>query len=242
MTPPLAYVPAAATGLVVGSFTATAAIRFVRGEAFLGGRSHCDGCGARLGFAATVPLASYVGQRGAARCCDARIDPLHPAGELLGLLIMLVAVAMGDPLRGLLVAILGFGLLALGLIDLRTERLPDPLVAVAAGAALALAALSGPGRLVEGLIAAAATFAVLEAVRRGFLHFRGRGGLGGGDVKLLAALALWLGLLTPLALTLASLLGLIQVAMLRPKSGRIAFGPAIALAGFAIGAGQGLLR
>jgi leader peptidase (prepilin peptidase)/N-methyltransferase len=240
MVQPLVVLAAALTGLVMGSFVATAAIRQARGEAFVGGRSHCDGCGAPLGFAATLPLASYVGLRGAAGCCGARIDPFHPAGELSGLFIGLAAIAAGDGVKGLLIATLGFGLLGLSLVDLRTQRLPDPLVAVVAAAALVLAALGQSSRLAEGMCAAALTFAVLEGLRRAFLHLRGRGGLGGGDVKLLSALALWLGLLTPAALALAAILGLVQVMALRPQGGRIAFGPAIALAAFAVGEGRGL--
>jgi leader peptidase (prepilin peptidase) / N-methyltransferase len=238
---PLPTLLFAAAGLALGSFVATAAIRFARGEAFLGGRSHCDGCGAPLGFAATMPIVSYVGRRGMAGCCHGRIDPVHLVGELLGLAVMLAGAATGDLPHGLLVGGLGLGLLALGLIDLRTGRLPNLLVAAVAAAGLGLVALDGSGRLLEGLAAAAATFAVLEIVRRGFLRFRGRGGFGGGDVKLLAALAVWLGVLTPTALVLASLIGLIQVALLRPRDGRIAFGPAIAAAGFVVGIGRTLL-
>lgn len=231
----LLVLPVAVAGTVLGSFTATAAIRYARGEGFLGGRSHCDECGATLGFAATVPLASYVGFGGAARCCRGRIDPLHPAGELAGLVIALAAAAPGDLTRDLLVAGVGFCLLALTLIDLRTSRLPDPLVAATAVGGLLLSALAGVERLLAGVVAAGTAFLILEALRRAFLRFRGRGGLGGGDVKLLAALGLWLGAMTPLALALAALLGLLQVTVLRPKDGRIAFGPALAFAGFAAG-------
>ncbi len=235
MNPPLHVIAMAAAGLVIGSFVTTAAIRYSRGEAFVSGRSRCDSCGAPLGFAATMPLVSYLGLRGVPRCCGSRIDPLHPLGELTGLGIGLAAVSTGAIFQGALVAAVGFALLGLSLIDVRTGRLPDPLVATTAALALPLAGLGGLANLAAGLVAALLTFLILEGLRRGFLRLRGRGGLGGGDVKLLTALALWLGPLTPLALALASLLGLLQVAVLRPKDGRIAFGPPIALAGFAVG-------
>src|SRR5690349_21177897 len=51
----------ATLGACLGSFAATAALRFSRAEPFIAGRSHCDACGMRLGFAATLPLVSYVG-------------------------------------------------------------------------------------------------------------------------------------------------------------------------------------
>jgi leader peptidase (prepilin peptidase)/N-methyltransferase len=63
----------------------------------------------------------------------------------------------------------------------------------------------------------------------------GEPGLGLGDVKLLAALALWLGLATPWLIAAASLLGLLLMAITRPKDGRLAFGPAIAVSAWTIG-------
>ena len=60
MTEPLVYLAVSLAGLAVGSFVATAAIRHARGEAFFGGRSHCDGCATRLHTKCTPDSASEL--------------------------------------------------------------------------------------------------------------------------------------------------------------------------------------
>ncbi len=222
---------AAGAGLCLGSYAATTAVRAARAEGALTGRSRCDGCGRPLGFASTIPLASFAVLRGRCAACGARIDPLHLAGEALGGAVIAAPILLLPLERGAPVAALGAVLLAASLYDLKTRRLPDVLTAAAAALCVFLA-LPHP---VVGLISAALAFAVLEALRRGFARARGVQGLGFGDVKLFAALALWLGPLSPWALALASAGGLLQAALTRPEDRRIAFGPAIAAAAFTLG-------
>ena len=194
MTEPALYWAALGLlGLCLGSFVTTAAIRATRGEGFLSGRSHCDGCNASLDFAATLPVISYLGRRGAARCCGQPIDSMHPSGELAGLAIILASATLQQPVPMVLVAALGLLLLALAVFDLKTQRLPDALTAAVAFLSLAFSVLDGTASLVAGLIAAILSFIILEGVRRGYLKFRGSSGLGGGDVKLLAALGAMAG-------------------------------------------------
>lgn len=77
------------------------------------------------------------------------------------------------------------------LLDLRDRRVPNALTAGLAGAGLLVRGLElGLGSIVPGLGGAVAGLALL------FLPFH-RGWVGGGDVKLLAAIGAWLG---PLAL------------------------------------------
>lgn len=220
-------------GACGGSFAATAALRTLRGEQAVAGRSHCDGCGVTLGAAATIPLFSYPALRGACTHCGGRIDPTHLAGEVAGAALGAGAFALLPPAFACLVLCLGLVLLAASIIDQRTQRLPDRLTLVVGLLCLGLALLAG--RLLEGLAAAAITFALLEVARQGYLRFRGRSGLGAGDVKLLAALALWLGAATPWAVTAASAGCLALVLIARPSGGKIAFGPFIAGGALAVG-------
>ena len=235
MMTPLLILPQAAIGLCLGSFMATAAIRMARGEPFLGGRSHCDACGVELGFAATVPVVSYLIRRGACANCGARIDALHLVGESCGAVIVVLALNFAPLLTGLMLALLGFVLLTAALVDAATQRLPDVLTLTAAGLAAALAAQRSLVTLATGVACALLAMAVLEGVRRLHLRARGKQGLGFGDVKLVGALAIWLGLATPWAIALAAVLGLGALAIRRSASGRIAFGPALCLGAFAVG-------
>lgn len=224
---------AALVGAVAGSFAATGALRSMRGEQALAGRSRCDGCGHPLGFAATAPIISYAVLRGACARCGSRIDPAHPVGEVAGGALVGAAFLLVEPARATLVAALGLVLLAASIIDQRTQRLPDGLTLAAAVLSLGLAALNG--QVLVGIAAAVITFVLLEGLRRGFLRLRGRAGLGSGDVKLFCALALWLGVATPWAIALAALAGLLVAMVAKPTGGRIAFGPLIAGGGLIVG-------
>lgn len=232
--PPLAILLFGCTGLVLGSFAVTAGLRHSRGEGVLAGRSRCDHCEAQLTFAETVPFASYALALGRCRRCGGAIDPIHLAGEAAGAVLVSAAVLTAQtPIQALFLAAAGLALLATAVVDARTQRLPDLLTGVVALTGAGLSALRGD--LVTGLASAAIAFLLMEGVRRGIAKVKGQPGLGFGDVKLVAALALWLGLATPLALAAAAALGLLAFAILRPTGGRLAFGPALAAGGFSIG-------
>ena len=202
---------AAVAGACVGSFVSTAVLRQLRGEQALTGRSRCDGCARRLGFMETAPVLSYAIAGGSCRC-GSRIDSLHPVGELAGAAIAALAwstpadTAGGFLTRGL-VTLGGLILLGLSLYDARTYRLPDGLTACMLSICILLAVLRR--ELVLGLFCGVAVFLVLEAVRRSYARLRGRAGLGFGDVKLLAALAVWLGTAIAWAVVVASTLALV---------------------------------
>lgn len=232
--PPLAMTLVGLSGLVLGSFAVTAGIRMSRGEQALAGRSRCDGCEAQLTFAETLPLASYALALGRCRRCGAAIDPIHLAGEVTGALVVGASVlAAQSTVQALLLAGAGLALLTSAVVDARTQRLPDILTAIIAIMGAGLSALRGD--LAAGLVGAAIAFLLMEGLRRGFAAVKGRPGLGFGDVKLVSALALWLGLATPIALAAAATLGLFAFMILRPDGGRLPFGPSLAAAGFGIG-------
>lgn len=75
---------------------------------------------------------------------------------------------------------------AAGWLDLRTGRIPNVLTVTGLAAALALRALQDPAQVVPGLLGAAFGLGVS-------LPLFALGGLGGGDVKLLAAVGAFLG-------------------------------------------------
>jgi leader peptidase (prepilin peptidase)/N-methyltransferase len=230
-----ALIAALPLGAVVGSFAATAGLRWARGEQALSGRSRCDACARPLGFAATVPIVSFVRLGGACADCRAPIHPGHFVGEVLGAGLAMTSVAILPPAPALAVAALGLVLIAAGAADVASRRLPDLASLAVAILGLGLAFHRSSVAALIGLAAAAITGATLLLLRRGFAARRGDPGLGLGDVKLAAALALWLGAATPWAVALAGLLGLAQVRLTKSSDGRIAFGPALAAGGWAVG-------
>lgn len=231
----ITFVIAPLLGAVVGSFAATAGLRWARGEQALSGRSRCDACAAPLGLGATVPIISYLRLGGTCADCRGPIHPGHIAGEVLGAVLAMASVVLLPAGPALAAAALGLVLIAAGAADAASRRLPDLASAAIAALGLGLALLRGPGALLAGVAAAAVTGGVLLLLRRSFAACRRDPGLGLGDLKLAAALALWLGAATPWAMALAGLVGLAQVRLSRPADGRIAFGPVLAACGWMVG-------
>jgi len=222
---------AGVTGAVAGSFCATAALRFAAGESPWGGRSRCDGCARTLGWAETVPFVGFVRSGGQCTICHQRIDRLHLWGEGLGAVIAATAITVSPDAIGAVLALIGLVLLAQGLIDIRTFRLPDLGNAIAAGLCALLALLRHD--LIVGVIAAGAAAILLYILKAWLERRRRRTMLGSGDIKLITALALGLGALTPYVIAVAAVAGLVAIVIRRMKGhDRLPFGPFIALSGF----------
>ncbi|MDR3511009.1 MAG: A24 family peptidase [Caulobacteraceae bacterium] len=226
---------AAVVGACLGSFSVTAALRWARDEPFVAGRSHCDACAAPLGFVETVPVWSYLRRGGCCAVCGAAIDPVHLVGEATGAVIAAMAFLVVPSVRAAPIVAIGLVLLAAAVVDAKTLRLPNALTLAVALLGVGLSASRSLTALAIGLTAALVAWVLMMAVGAGYRAVRGRTGLGFGDVKLVAALALWLGLLTPWAVALAAG-GALVMSLIRGRSRqRIAFGPAIAAGGWLVG-------
>jgi leader peptidase (prepilin peptidase)/N-methyltransferase len=150
-------------------------------------------------------------------------------------MVLASAFATAPLSRALLLSTLGSALLIAALCDAKVRRLPDSITVVIALAGGVLCALQSWEALALGAASASVTFVVLEGVRRGFLKYKGQPGLGCGDVKLLTALAVWIGPHTPWLVVAASILGLVATVLRPSADGRLAFGPFIAVAAWVIG-------
>ncbi len=232
---PLAAWIALPVGAVVGSFAATAGLRWTQGRQAIAGRSRCDACDLRLGFAATVPILSYLRLGGACAGCRAPIHPGHLAGEAAGAGLAMASALFLPIGPAILAGMLGMVLVAAAVADAVSRRLPDPLSMVAAMLGAALALQRGPAALLAGLVAAVTTGGLLLVLRWIFAARTADPKMGLGDVKLAMALALWTGAGTPWVFVIAGLTGLVQLRMSKTADGRIAFGPALALAGWSVG-------
>ena len=219
-------------GAVVGSFAATAALRMSERRDSFRGRSQCDSCRRQLSWLETLPLAGFVLSRGHCQTCQAPIDRFHVMGEVLGAITLTTCLLALSGIPAILTGVLCLCLLTAGLIDLKTMRLPNGLTAIVAACALAIAVVTNTWQ--SGLVAAALAFIILYALK---WYLEGRhqtGMLGLGDVKLVAVLALWLGVRTPAMLALAAIVALSFV-VLQKRKGAVPFGPFIAVASFVVG-------
>lgn len=190
----------------VGAFLAVLVDRLPRGEDVVMARSRCRSCARAIAPWDLIPLASYVVLRGRCRACGAAIPPLLLYTELLALGAAVLAVlAGGGALQVVLSALWLWLLIALALSDLTWFRLPDPLTLALVPVGMALAP-DGLGAAALGAILGAGSFALL---RRGYRRFRGREGLGLGDVKLMAGLGAYAGPYDlPLVVLIGALIGI----------------------------------
>ena len=228
-------------GVLLGSFIATAVVRWGTGRPIVIGRSRCDDCARVLAPVELIPLISAIISRFRCRTCKAPIDALHWQIEATACLVGVFAGMATPGITAIAGAIFGWQLLALGALDARHFILPNLLTTALAitglAASLSSAGIGPSDSIAGGLVG----FLSLWLVKHGYRRLRGRDGLGGGDPKLLGGIGCWLGWQAlPHILLGASLIGLVMaVAVLRDEqeplsSRRLPFGACLALAGFTV--------
>lgn len=221
-------------GAVLGSFLDCAASRWAGGDPHpFAGRSRCASCGHTLGAGDLVPVFSFLVRRGRCKYCGEKIPGECLVAELAGAAAF---AALGlrfglSPELGqwLIVAAV---LLALSLTDWAARLIPDKLLVLLAANRLLWFFVLGQGvREALEAVKACAVPAALLALVLAMEKLMGREAMGGGDIKLLFALALyltWAELF--LTLLLGCLLGLLWAALTGGKKGTaMPFGPFLAL-------------
>ena len=222
-------------GLLAGSFLNVCIYRIPLGRTIVRGRSYCPACEALIPWYCNVPLVSWLALRGRCKDCGAAIPKIYPAVEFLGGLLFLLAwLRFGLTPVALLSALVFSALLVLSVIDYRIQIIPDGIVLFLAAAGLVRALL---GIFTEGAPWHLYAIGVLAAALPLFLlSLFYEDGVGGGDIKLLAAVGLFTGWkLILLALFLGALYGLLYAGFLllrKQAVGRktaIPFGPFLSL-------------
>lgn len=225
-------------GTVIGSFLNVVIHRLPRGESLIRPGSHCPSCGTPIPFWINVPLLSYLWLRGRCRTCGHAIDLRYPLVELAaGLLFASLALRWGGTPRLVADWILGAVLIAVAFIDGEHRIIPDPLTLPFIPVGVGLAAALPPPALLDSLAGLGFGGGMLWLLSRTYEWRTGRIGLGMGDVKLVAMLGAYLGMLGVLGvLVVGSMIGLLQGMWVLVRGGgtrktAIPFGPALAAAG-----------
>lgn len=221
-------------GLAVGSFATAAAHRVPRGISVAFARSECPACGAQIAAYDNVPVFSWLLLRGRARCCGARISPRYPLTELaVGALYAATVLVYRHDAAEAAIGLVFVAMLAIvTLTDLERRIIPNKVLVAGVVLCLAIAIPTDPAGLPERLIAAAAAGGLFFLVALAY-----PAGMGLGDVKLAAAMGLFLGRAVAPAILAALLIGsLVGLALIvRHGSGArkmaIPFGPFLALGG-----------
>lgn len=225
------------TAPLVGSFLGVLVLRLPAGQPVGLARSACPHCGAILGVAELVPLASWLALRGRCRHCGAALGGFYPGIEIAALGIAVwAAVALPDSLVWV-GCMLGWTLLAAAVIDFRHLILPDALILPLVPAGIVVHAFITPDRWPDHAFGAAAGYLGFVAIRALHGAIRRREGLGLGDAKLLGAAGAWVGWQGLPSVVLVAAMATLVAALAARAGGRdidlrgeIPFGPALALA------------
>ena len=201
--------------------------------------STCPSCGHRIRVHENIPVLSYLWLRGRCSECKTRISLRYPLVEAFtALLTLIVVVQFGPTWQAAAALLLTWSLIALAVIDLDTQLLPDSITLpfLWLGLFLSLFGLFTDSQ--SAIIGAVAGYLSLWVVFQLFRLATGKEGMGYGDFKLLALLGAWLGWSAlPQIILLSALVGaLVGVGLIlsgRHESGKpLPFGPYLAAAGW----------
>lgn len=202
-------------------------------------RSRCPHCEAPVRALHNIPVLSYIWLRGRCARCRARISAQYPVVELLTALLSVTVIwRFGPTPEGLGALFLTWTLIAVAVIDIRHQLLPDDIVLPMLWLGLALNIFGMFTTTQSALIGAMLGYGILWLIFHLFRLATGKEGMGYGDFKLLALVGAWLGWqYLPATILLASAVGAV-VGVVLMAGGRltrgvpIAFGPFLASAGW----------
>lgn len=194
----------------------------------------CSRCKARFQIFDLIPLISYLSLRGRCRYCGFHISLRKPFIELLtGLLFVLCLYAIVPSIHLVKALALTCFLIVVSIIDYDYSLIYDNVLIPMAVIGVAVNLFIGDIKTLNMLIAAllgGSIFLMLAIVSKG--------GFGGGDIKFMACIGLWLGLkFTILAVLLSFIFGGLGAAILlllkkKTIADKFPYGPYIAIASF----------
>ena len=182
-------------GIVFGSFMNVCILRLPKQETIVSTPSHCMQCGYRLKWYDLVPLVSWILLKGRCRKCGKPISKQYPIIEAVNGIAWVMILIIRDFQYNLLydgttLCYMAFfsALLVLSVIDFRTYEIPlgCNIFILAVGLIHLIMDYSNWLQYVIGLTAVSLFLYIIYVVSKGR-------GIGGGDVKLMAACGLLLG-------------------------------------------------
>ncbi len=201
--------------------------------------SACPNCDHKLHFWENIPIISYLFLRAKCSSCGMGISLQYPLVELItGIASLAVAFTYGVTVQTLAALFFTWVLIALTLIDLKKQLLPDNLTLPLLWAGIFLSFFDIFTDLTSSVIGAMAGYLILWSVYQLFKLLTKKEGMGFGDFKLLAALGAWVGFsYLPQIILVSSVVGSIMgISMLiigkTKQQQPIPFGPYLAIAGW----------
>ena len=224
-------------GSVFGSFINCVSGRIVEGKDWIKGKSICENCKHELNLLDLIPIFSYIFLKGKCRYCGAKLSIRYMLTELfLGLVFVFLFLRNKTIdymlFRDLVLVTL---LLGLSLVDLDSYIIPDGFIIVGIiNWLISILFVSDKlAYLKEGLIGGFGIGLFILLLSLIMDKVLKKESLGGGDIKLLFMVCLYVGLFKGILLLIVScVIGLLFVVLL--KKNKIPFGPSISMATFIV--------
>ena len=217
-------------GLAIGSFTNVCIYRLPKKESVVFPVSHCIACSTPVRPFDNIPVISYLILGGKCRDCKERISFIYPIIEAItGLLLLAGFFKFGLTFDFLIYTVVAPTLVIITAIDIEHQIIPD--VITLPGIVLGLAAGSytiGYIHSFSGFLLGGGLFYLLAVLSNG--------GMGGGDIKYIAAAGALVGwqkvlLIIFIGAFLGSFMGLLQIVVQKKsRKSLIPFGPFLAAA------------
>jgi leader peptidase (prepilin peptidase)/N-methyltransferase len=218
-------------GSLIGSFANVCIHRLPRQQSLVLPPSHCPFCQQQLRSWHNIPLLSYLVLRGRCAFCSTAISVRYPIVECLGgLLYVFLYHQVGFSVHSAVLIVLATALLIVSCIDLQHKIIPDSITLPGIIAGVVASLLLTPVGVVSsilGVVLGGGVFFLVAVISRG--------GMGGGDIKLIAMIGAFLGWQAVLiTIFLGAFTGAVTglALILLGKKGRkdmVPFGPFLAL-------------
>ena len=216
-------------GIMIGSFLNVVIYRVPKHESIVVSRSHCMNCGKQIKWYDLVPVVSFLILRGKCRYCKTKLSLQYPLVEFTnGLGYAIIVIVKGVNVESILYCLCMSALLALSVIDWRTFEIPfafNVFIGIL-GIIRLLTDYRNWYIYILGFVSVSGFLFIIYKATKGRA-------MGGGDVRLMAAAGLLLGLKNiVLSLVLGCLLASVLHVLymkLKNKDHMLAFGPYLSM-------------
>ena len=218
-------------GAAIGSFSNVCIYRLPKKLSIISPPSQCPNCGKSISPFDNIPIISFILLRGRCRYCQSPISWRYPIVELItGLIFLSLYLNFRISPQFFIYALLCTSLIIIAFIDLEHKIIPDVITLPGIIIGLTLS-LTIPHitliNSIKGLLIGGGLFYAIAIISRG--------GMGGGDIKLIAMVGSFLGwknvLLTIfLGSLFGSIVGIVLI-ILKKKNRKdmVPFGPFLSL-------------
>jgi len=217
-------------GLSIGSFANVCIYRLPKKESVVSPVSYCTACLVPIRPLDNIPIISYLVLRGRCRDCNNNISVIYPVIEIITALLLLTGFfKFGLTFDFLVYFVLAPTLVIITVVDIKHQIIPD--IITLPGLALGLAAGSysiGYANSFMGFLLGCGLFYLLAILSNG--------GMGGGDIKYIAAAGAFVGwqkvlLIIFIGAVLGTFVGLFQIGFQKKtRKNIIPFGPLLSVA------------